>query len=534
MPEGARRFEERSYQELGVEPEELEDYIGEAVIRVSELQAEKARLEGEGGSKKELADLNREIRSLQKLIRDNEEAFRQADLRRQETAAKAKQAELIAKTKAAVARAKIGRVAKKEAAPEERTDAEMAKQAELIERTKAAVKTKTLIERTKAAVAKKMAADKEARDMGEAERAAAEFRARLEARKQAREAAEKALMNQVVAAMEAGPATEAREEAAPPENLPVAEATPERPSYGDILDKAKIYKGLTKKGREGMMDIITRAAADTHGALQRGEAVAPEKYGPRMKRERAMLDEQYPGWTREDFRSLLNRIERDEAFDKDIRAVATKQLVEEPAARIDALRERVRKLKEEAKTERERIGTMVGDTEAEQRFFEQGGKPEELAKREQATERYPELPPEEAVAEMAKIEAKSARDFENEQDFAAAFADAVRNDPAHRINPDAATEYAAQYWKLLQKDNQRLAEAMKPQPKVGFFRRIFGGAPKPKQVMTPQEIVQFQRMDKTVREVMERPSTSLRSIRVGGRTASRGPGAPTTMGRPPR
>ncbi len=626
MPEGARRIES-DYEKLGVEPEELEDYIGNAVVRVSELQAEKAQLEGEGAPKKEIAEKNREIRTLQKLIRDNENAFRRADERRKETTAKAKQDQLISRTKAAVARAKVGRIAKKEAPaePEERTDEEMAKQAELIERTKAAVKTKTLIERTKAAVARKEKADKEARDMDEAERAAAEFRARLEARKQAREATEKELMNQLVAAMEAGPVTESKEErpfreqaevngiqfsvgwAEPdkryeayfpqidfmsrtarqygihdqvfildaetpaearaafqkikdaikdesdpyrayakaeaavygekfeepaPENLPVdEEETYERNvSDADVSARVRIWAGLNKKGREGMEAMLSDAA-----------------YGPKYikERTRAFLAQEYPGWDRGDFQELLEQIalERDrletekarsKRFKEEATELATERLVEKPTARIDALREKIRKLKEEAKTERERLGTMTGDTEAEERFFEQGSKPEELARRERAKDLYPEETPDEAVAQMEKIEAQSARDFENEQDFATAFTDAVRNDPARRLNPDVAKEYAAQYWKLLQKDNRRLAEAMKPQPKVGFFRRIFGGAPKPKQVMTPQEIVQFQKMDKMVREIMEKPSTSLRSVRVGARSASRGPGAPTTMGRPPR
>lgn len=201
--------------------------------------------------------------------------------------------------------------------------------------------------------------------------------------------------------------------------------------------------------------------------------------------------------------------ETEEAFKARFRAEARGMADEIVIGSVERTTAKIDELQKKKRAEQQRLSGDVSESAAEERFFAQGENPEELAKREQAMERSPELPPDEAMAQQEQIEARSARDFENEISFTAAFLDAVEKDPSHRISMVSAQEYAKQYWKLLMKDNVRLTEAMKPQPKVGFFRKLFGGTPKPKQTMTPQEVIQFQKMDKLVRDIMETPSMSL-------------------------
>ena len=224
--------------------------------------------------------------------------------------------------------------------------------------------------------------------------------------------------------------------------------------------------------------------------------------------------------------------ETDEQFRARFRADAgvqadalVKKSIERTNAKIDVLKEKIHAEQERLRIERNELKPGV-----EERFFAQGENTEELAKREQATENFPNLTPDEAVTEQEKIEAKSARDFENEADFRAAFMDALAHDPLHQLSLGSADAYAKRYWQLLMKDNARLAEAMKPQPKVGFFKRLFGGGPKPKETMTAQEIVYFQKMDKFVRDIMETPATSARAF---ARRAAResGPSSFWTSGR---
>ncbi len=285
--------------------------------------------------------------------------------------------------------------------------------------------------------------------------------------------------------------------APPPENLPVA---PERyASEADIAAKVATYKKRTAKGREDMFKIVLSAMADM--------SLLPY-------RERKIVETQYTNWTEQDFEALGKQLDREnrevedaKKFRAEARGMAdelVKGSVERTTAKIEELQKKIR-------DEQRRLSGNVSKSSTEERFFAQGENPEELAKREQALERSPELPPDEAVTQQEQIQAKSARDFENEISFTAAFLDAVEKDPLHRISLTSAQEYAKQYWQLLMKDNARLVEAMKPQPKVGFFRRLFGGARKPMETLTPQQIIQFQKMDKQVREIMETPDTSERA-----------------------
>lgn len=306
----------------------------------------------------------------------------------------------------------------------------------------------------------------------------------------------------LVGAMEAGPDTTVHEEVAPPpENLPVA---PERhATREDISAKMALYKGYTKQGRSGMYWIV-KTAASNMAALN--------------ARERAMVVSQYPEWTAEDFRDLhkeLDRANREQEAARKFRAEAHTKVDELVQGSIDRTNAKIDALRGKIHAEQERIRVKKNELRPgeEERFFAQGEKTEELAKREQAIENFPNLTPDEAATAQEKIEAKSARDFENEEDFTAAFLKAAEQDPSHRIDMGHADEYVKQYWNLLTKDNARLTEAMKPQPKVGFFKRLFGGGSKPKETMTAQEIVQFQKMDQVVRKIMETPMTSFRSIR---------------------
>lgn len=304
--------------------------------------------------------------------------------------------------------------------------------------------------------------------------------------------------------------------APPPENLPVAEER--RAGAADIAAKVKTFKGLTAVGRGGMYDIVRNAAL----GMKRLSA-----------RERTMVEVQYPDWTGPDFAALqeqLDRENREIEAAKKFRSEARFEIGKVTQESVDRVNAKVSELQKKIHAEQQRLAGDVSESDTEARFFSQGEKPGELAKREQAIERFggENVRPDEAVAEQEKIEAVSARDFENEIGFTAAFLDAVEKDPSHRISITNAQEYAKNYWKLLMKDNDRMAEAMKPHPKVGFFRRLLGGGPKAKETMKPEEVVKFQEMDKLVRDIMESPATSMHSIRKRGPER---PSTPWTSGR---
>lgn len=358
-------------------------------------------------------------------------------------------------------------------------------------------KHQALVSRTKEAVNRMTEEKREAR-----ERRNSEFRSWLEAAKAKRQAQKdelRGLMDDIFAMQRE---REAAEAAPPPENLPVAEEIEELrgASEADFQAKLATFETLTGSTRNKML-------ADVE-AMAKGAGVANDRYT-------RMREANYPGWLDPDFEQLAERLRRRQEtmnaqrkFARDVDTLAQESIAR-VNAKIDALQEKVR-------AEKKRLAGDVSESEAEARFFAQGENPQELAARERAQELYPDLPPDEAVQETQKIEAKSARDFENEAEFTAAFVDAVEKDPAHRLNPGTAAEYAKQYWGLLMKDNTRLVAAMEPPPKVGFWKRLFGGGPKAEATMSAQDIVQFQKMDKQVRDIMESPETNIRSIRTGG------------------
>ncbi len=298
----------------------------------------------------------------------------------------------------------------------------------------------------------------------------------------------------------------APELAPPPENLPVAPETgaERHATDADIAEKVRIYQGLTLAGREGMYDIVF---FECYPKTKRFVSAAT----------RDMIATSYPGWTMEDFVVLRGKLSQ-EARKKDTARI-----------RVD-----VRAKTEELK--RQKQANETGEAFAERRFFAQGQNPEELAEREKAVERFPELPPDEAVAEQRLLGASEISRFASKVEFMGAFENAVKLDPLHRVAEDKALTFAEQYWDLLQKENKRLEEAMKPRPRVGFFKRLFGGAPKAPKIMSAEDVIRFQTMDKTVRDIMETPSTSVRAQMFRGGMRKGGPDRATDIGRgrPPR
>lgn len=372
---------------------------------------------------------------------------------------------------------------------------------------RAAAKQRELIERTRKAV-------KEKANIEAAETAAAEFRARLEERRRAKQ--------EMAAIIAAGLAeSEARSKA--------GEKAKSAAEFRTWLDEQKVKLGKapteTAAALEELRNLPPPPTAEETARRQANELVGAMEAGPDTN-----VPENLP---------VEPVAETDEEFRARFRAEATAKAaeigrgsVERVNARIDELQAKVRA--EQDRLRRERNELKPGEEEA---WFAQGEKPEELARRERAQELYPDMDVNRAAAEIGNIEAKSARDFSNKTDFMEAFSLAAVRDPKRSFEERADMDkFSAMYWELLMKDNARLAEAMKPQPKVGFFRRLFGGGPRPKETMTSQEVIQFQKMDKMVRDIMETPATGDRAsiFRAGAGKSSSSSYIGIGRSKPPR